>query len=171
MNRDPSSRVTQSQPSRSAMIDWLPRRLIDSGGCLSIGGLRAMKAWGRWIHIGAAWLFAGGVLVQGYLAGQALTELGGAGDFEAHRSFGYTVMGVLALVVLVAALLGRLPRGQISLSVLLFVLYIVQTALPNARTSAPGVAAFHPANAMLMLVLAVVIGWRARTVGTADRIA
>jgi hypothetical protein len=30
-----------------------------------------MTIWGCRIHIGAAWLFAGGVLVQGYLAGPA----------------------------------------------------------------------------------------------------
>ena len=70
-------------------------------------------------------------------------------------------MGILALVVLVAALVGRLPRGHVGLTVLLFVLYVVQTALPNARSSSPAIAALHPATAMIMLVLAVVIAWRA----------
>ena len=130
-----------------------------------------MTTWGRWVHIGAAWLFAGGVLVQGYLAGQALTQLGGGGDFEAHRSFGYSVMGILALVVLVAAIIGRTPRRHVGLSVLLFVLYIVQTALPNARTSTPAIAALHPVNAMVLLVLAVLIGWRARKLAMSDRAA
>jgi hypothetical protein len=128
-----------------------------------------MTTLGRWIHIGAAWLFAGGVLVQGYLAGQALTQLGGSGDFEAHRAIGYSVMGLLALVVLVGAIIGRLPRGHVGLSVLLFVLYIVQTALPNARTSTPAIAALHPANAMVLLILAVAIGWRARKIAKVDR--
>ena len=130
-----------------------------------------MTTWGRWIHIGAAWLFAAGVLVQGYLAGQALTQLGGAGDFEAHRSFGYSVMGILALAVLVSALVVRLPRRHVGLSVLLFVLYIVQTALPNARDGTPAIAALHPVNAMVLFVLAVVIGWRARAIAMTDRAA
>ena len=128
-----------------------------------------MTTWGRWIHIGAAWLFAAGVLVQGYLAGQALRELGGSGDFEAHRSIGYSVMGILALVVLVAALVGRMPRRHIGLSVLLFVLYVVQTSLPAARDSSPAVAALHPVNAMVLLGLAILIGVRARRIAMVDR--
>lgn len=126
---------------------------------------------GRCVHIGAAWLFAVGVLVQGYLAGQALTQLGGAGDFEAHRSFGYSVMGILALVVLVAALIARLPRGHVGLTALLFVLYIVQASLPTARTSSPAIAALHPANAVVLFVLAIAIGWRARAIAPTDRAA
>jgi hypothetical protein len=127
--------------------------------------------YGRWAHIGAAWLFAGGVLVQAFLAGAALTQLGGSGDFSAHTSFGYTVMGLLALAVLLTALIGRLPRSQVGLSVGLVLLYIVQTALPNARESAPIVAALHPANAMLLLALAIFTGWRARRISAAGRVA
>jgi hypothetical protein len=123
-----------------------------------------MTIWARWIHVGAAWVFAAGVLVQGYLAGQALTQLGGNGDFEAHRSMGFTVMGILALVVLASALLGRLPRAHVGLSVLLFVLYVVQTSLPGMAGSSPAVAALHPANAMLLLGLAIGIGLRARRI-------
>lgn len=128
-----------------------------------------MTTGARWIHIAAAWLFAAGVLVQGYLAGQALSQLGGSGDFQAHREFGYTVMGILVLVVLVAALIGRLPRQQVGLSFLLFALYVVQTALPNARTDSPAIAALHPVGAILLFVLAVAIGWRARRISPADR--
>lgn len=128
-----------------------------------------MMTWSRWIHVGAAWLFAAGVLVQGYLAGQALTQLGGSGDFEAHRSIGFTVMGILALVVLVAALIGRLPRAHVGLSVLLFVLYMVQASLPGMAGSSPALAALHPANAMVLLGLAVTIGIRARRIAAADQ--
>jgi hypothetical protein len=71
-------------------------------------------------------------------------------------------MGLLALGVLVFALLGRFPRGQVGLSALLLVLYVVQTSLPYARSSSPAIAAFHPANAMVLLVLAIVIAVRAR---------
>lgn len=131
-------------------------------------GSDAMRVWGLRIHAAAAWLFAAGVLVQGYLAGQAMPQLGGSGDFGAHSGFGYSVMGVLALVVLVAALIARLPRMQIGLSVILFVLYIVQTSLPYAKADTPAIAALHPANAMLLLVLAIVIGWRARRLATTE---
>jgi hypothetical protein len=128
-----------------------------------------MTTWGRWIHIAAAWLFAAGVLLQGYLAGQALTQLGGNGDFEAHRAVGYSLMGILALVVLFTAIVGRLPRQHVGLAVLLFVLYIVQTALPGARDSSPAIAALHPVNAMILLGLSVAIGFRARRNAMSDR--
>lgn len=130
-----------------------------------------MMTWGRWIHVGAAWLFAAGVLVQGYLAGQALTQLGGSGDFEAHRSIGFTVMGILALVVLVAALVGRFPRAHVGFSVVLFVLYIVQTSLPGMAGSSPALAALHPVNAMVLLGLSVAIGLRARRIAVNERAA
>ena len=122
-----------------------------------------MAAVARWVHLGAAWVFVGGVLLQGYLAGAALPELGGSSDFATHAFIGYTVMGLLALAVLVTSVLGRLPRRQMVLSLLLFVLYIVQTSLPNVRSDLPAIAALHPATAMVLLVLAGIIGWRARS--------
>jgi hypothetical protein len=115
----------------------------------------------RRAHVWAAWLFAVGVLVQGYLAGAALGQLGGTGDFSTHLALGYT-LGILALAVLLLALAGRFPRGQIGWSGLLVLLYIVQTSLPFLRSSSPAIAALHPANAMVLLVLAVVIAVRGR---------
>jgi uncharacterized protein DUF6220 len=130
-----------------------------------------VPTWSRWIHLAAAWLFGAGVLLQGYLAGQALTQLGGNGDFEAHRSVGFSLMGILALVVLVAALVGRVPRMQVGLSVVLFILYIVQTSLPGLAGSSPAIAALHPVNAMVLLGVAVAIGVRARRILASDRVA
>jgi hypothetical protein len=111
----------------------------------------------RWAHVVSAWLFAAGVLLQGYLAGAALTQLGGSGDFGTHVGIGYSLMGILALAVPVLAIVGRFRRAQIGWSALLLVLYIVQTSLPVARESAPAIAALHPVNAMILLVLAVAI--------------
>jgi hypothetical protein len=116
----------------------------------------------RRIHQVASWLFTAGVLLQAYLAGAAMTQLGGTGDFETHAGLGYSLMGLLALLVLVFSLLGRFPRRQIGLSVLLLLLYMVQTSLPLARDSSPLIAALHPANAMGLFVLALVVGIRAR---------
>jgi hypothetical protein len=128
-----------------------------------------VTTWSRGIHLAAAWLFGAGVLLQGYLAGQALTQLGGNGDFEAHRSLGFSLMGILALVVLVAALVGRLPRLQVGLSVLLFILYLVQTSLLGMAGSSPALAALHPVNAMVLLGVAVAIGVRGRRILASDR--
>ena len=116
----------------------------------------------KWAHVVSAWLFAAGVLLQGYLAGAALPQLGGSGEFAAHVGIGYSVMGILALAVPVLAIVGRFPRAQIGWSALLLVLYIVQTALPAARGSSPAIAALHPLNAMILLVLAVVVAVNGR---------
>jgi hypothetical protein len=127
------------------------------------GGEAMIVRAGRWAHLGFAWLFVAGVLLQAYLAGAALAQLGGSGDFGTHISVGYTVMGLLALAVLISALVGRVPRRDVALSIALVILYIIQTALPSARAGAPLVAALHPANAMVLLILAAIIGWRARS--------
>ncbi len=70
-------------------------------------------------------------------------------------------MGLLALAVLVTALIGRVPREQAGVSVVLLLLYVVQTILPSARGSSPAIAALHPVTAMVLLILGCVAGWRA----------
>jgi hypothetical protein len=115
----------------------------------------------RQTHVGAAWLFAIGVLVQGYLAGAALGQLGGSGDFSLHQAVGYT-LGIVALAVLLLAMIGRFPRSQVGWSGLLLILYVVQTSLPYLRADTPAIAALHPAIAMVLLVLAVVVAVRGR---------
>lgn len=121
-----------------------------------------MIALTRLAHLVVTWAFAAGVLVQGYLAGSALTQLGGTGDFGTHIEVGYTVMGLLALAVPILALLGRYPRAHLGWSGLVLVLYIIQISLPNARDGTPAIAALHPANAMLLFVLAVAVAVNAR---------
>lgn len=125
-----------------------------------------MQGIARTAHIWAAWLTAAGVLLQGYLAGAAMAQLGGSGDFSTHVNVGYSLLGILSLAVLLTAFLGRFPRAQIGWSALLLVLYVVQTVLPLARADMPFLAALHPANAMIMLVLAVAIAVRARRIST-----
>jgi hypothetical protein len=119
----------------------------------------------RLAHVAAAWLFAAGVLLQGYLAGAAMGQLGGTGDFSVHLTVGYT-LGILALAVPILAIVGRFPRGQVGWSALLLVLYIVQTSLPFARADSPAIAALHPVNAMILLVLAALVAVRGRRLMT-----
>ena len=110
-------------------------------------GARRVQPW-------LAGLFALGVLVQAFLAGAALPQLGGNGDFESHRSVGYTVMGILALAVLIAGGLARSGPVATWGSVAVFVLYIVQTLLPTFSGSTPILAALHPVNAVVLFGIA-----------------
>jgi hypothetical protein len=118
-----------------------------------------MTTLARGLHSLAAWLLAASVVVQAFLAGTAMTNLGGNGDFSAHIGVGYSVPGLLALIIVLTAIVARLGRNQIALSVGLLVLYVIQTSLPYAKGSAPIIAALHPANAFLLFLGAI---WVAR---------
>lgn len=128
-----------------------------------------MRSTLRLVHAGVAWLFVLVLLVQVFLAGSALANLGGSGDFATHVEFGYTWVGIAALAVLLTAAAARLPRRDIGITFGLLVLYIVQTALPQFRASTPAIAALHPVNAMLLFGVAVWYArhaWRTRTPGS-----
>ena len=118
-----------------------------------------MASFLRLAHAWAAWVFVASIVVQVFLAGAAIGNLGGSGNFETHAAFGYEVMGIIVLVVLLTAIGARAGRRNIGISFGLFVLYIVQTILPNLRDSMPSLAALHPLNAMILFVLAI---WYAR---------
>ena len=111
------------------------------------------------VHAAAAVVFVAAIMVQVFLAGSAIANLGGSGDFRAHAEFGYTWVGLAALAVLLTALLARRPRREVLTAAGLLILYIVQTTLPQARGSMPFVAALHPLNAMVLFVVAI---WYAR---------
>lgn len=115
------------------------------------------------IHGAVAVLFVAMIVIQVFLAGAALSSLGGSGDFGTHIEFGYTWIGIAALVLVVTALVARRPRRDVAISVGILVLYIVQTILPSLKTSAPTIAALHPVNAMVLFGLAcwyAVRAWR-----------
>ena len=111
------------------------------------------------VHAAAAGLFVVAIIVQVFLAGAALANLGGSGDFATHIEFGYTGIGIAALAVLLTAVAARRPRREIGFVLGLVALYVVQTILPNFRASASWVAALHPVNALFLFALAA---WYAR---------
>ena len=113
--------------------------------------------WRR-LHAWAAVIWVGAIVVQVVLAGLAIANLGGSGDFRTHIDFGYTI-GFVQLVALVLAFPARASRRDKSISFGLLLLYIVQTLLPGFKDSVPAIAALHPLNAMLLFTLSV---WYAR---------
>ena len=113
--------------------------------------------WRR-LHAAAALIWVAAIIVQVYLAGQAIANLGGSGDFSTHMGVGYTI-GIFQLVVVITAFAARMSRRDIGISFGILALYIVQTLLPAAKDGAPWVAALHPLNAMVLFVLSV---WYAR---------
>ena len=111
------------------------------------------------VHAAAAWLFVASIIVQVFLIGAALRELGGSGNLTDHINFGYTYVGIAALLVVVTAVIARAGRRAIGISVGLLVLYVVQTSLPYAKESIPWIAALHPVNALVLFALSI---WYAR---------
>ena len=111
------------------------------------------------VHAAAAVLFVVAIVFQVFLAGAALANLGGSGNFETHIEFGYTGIGLAALAVLLTSIAARRPRRESGIALGLLGLYIVQTILPSFKSSAPTIAALHPVNALFLFALAA---WYAR---------
>jgi heme A synthase len=123
-------------------------------------------SWRR-LHAWAAVLWVVALIVQVFLAGAALGNLGGSGDFASHRDFGYTI-GIVQLIVLVLAFPARMSGRDKAISAGLLVLYIVQTILPPLRTTSPFIAELHPLNAMLLFTLSVWYAWHAWRIAGLD---
>ena len=113
--------------------------------------------WRR-LHATVAIIWVAAIIVQVFLAGQAIANLGGSGDFSTHQNVGYTI-GIVQLLVVITALVARSSRRDVLISVGVLALYIVQTLLPGSRGSAPLIAALHPLNAMILFTISL---WYAR---------
>jgi len=101
----------------------------------------------RQIHALVAWLLVASILVQVWLAGSAIPQLGGTGNFETHRNFGYLI-GLMALVLFLTSLPTGLGRRRILQSLGILGLYIVQSSLPYMGANA--IEALHPVNAIVI---------------------
>ena len=111
------------------------------------------------VHAAAAAVFVVAIIVQVFLAGAAIANLGGSGNFSTHIEFGYTWIGLAALVLLVTVFVARRPRRDVGIVVAIILLYVVQTILPSFRSSSPVIAALHPVNALALFAVAA---WYAR---------
>ncbi len=112
------------------------------------------------IHQGLAWIFLGGFVLQFYLASAPIFGVGLS--FEPHRILG-SALAILVILFPVLALVGRLERQRIGLSMLLFLLTIVQVLLPSLRGNAPWIAALHAVNALALIRISITIGRYGRT--------
>lgn len=124
----------------------------------------------RRVHVAAAFIFVVAIVVQVFLVGLAIANLGGSGDFTAHKEFGYTWVGFASLAVVLTAAAARLPRRDVAITFGMLLLYVVQILLPGAKGSAQWIAALHPVNAMLLFGVATwyaIRAWRTMSVAAA----
>lgn len=127
------------------------------------------SAVARRAFVVVAWAFVACLVVQFFLVGLDVFEA--LGESELHRDFAYTY-GWLAPGLVLLAGLARLPRRVLVLSVVLLVLYAVQTYLPLMADALPGFAAIHAVNALAVFWVAVrlaqAVAWNPGAAGTAD---
>ena len=113
----------------------------------------------RRVHFILCQLFLVLVLVQFFLAGLGVfrakphdgKKLFDSSTFDPHRAVG-DVTQLVALLILIAAIVG--VRDKLRLSLLLFVLAILQGILANAGGDAPILGALHPVNGLVLLAIA-----------------
>ena len=124
-----------------------------------------IREYARLGFLAVAWLFVACCVVQVFLAGLGVFQ--GAGAFITHRDFGY-LFGLLTIVLVVLALVGRLPRAFAGWSAVLLGLFLLQSVFVLFRASAPEIAALHPVNGFLILLIAVGLARRARAYTSAE---
>ena len=117
-----------------------------------------MNSMLRQVHAWVAWGFVAAIVIQVFLAGLAIPQLGGNGNFGTHQGFGYLI-GLIALALVVTAAVARIGRRRILQSVGLLVLYVVQTILPNLDPGLSVGAALHPVGALLLFALGTWYAW------------
>jgi hypothetical protein len=118
-------------------------------------------------------LFAisGSVLVAGLVLQVFLAGLGVFDDptfFLTHRDTGYT-LELVAFVVFLLAAIARAGRRQVGLAGLIVLLFLLQSVFVGVRDSAPMVAALHPVNGFLIVLLSIVLARNAWAFARASR--
>lgn len=111
----------------------------------------------RLAYFFVAWIFLGSLVVQVFLAGLTIFESADWGDI--HGTFGYIVVHPIGLILIVVALLAKLPRPMLILAIVAPVLsfFMPIFAGPSFRANYAFYAALHPTLAVILFGLATVL--------------
>ena len=131
-------------------------RRDDSAVAVSEVAYSRVVAQARVILFGLATIYLAGVVVQFFLAGLGTF---GATTFDAHRAVGLG-LGLVSLIMLVLAFVGKVPRSLIALTFTLFGLNVVQLVL--AQIDIEEIAALHVVNALAVVYVAHELVQRSR---------
>jgi hypothetical protein len=112
-----------------------------------------MQSTARLLHTIVAWLTVGLLLVQVWLAGRGVFDTTG---FDPHRTLGYT-LELMPVILLVLGLAGGMGRRIALLAVAIFLLIILQSIFVVLKDGYPAVAALHPVNGFLILLVSIVL--------------
>jgi hypothetical protein len=114
----------------------------------------------RYVYMALIWVFLAGLMFQIFLAGVGLFDK--SAGFGAHAGLGW-ILHLVPVLLLVVGGLGRVGWRLIAWNGLLLLLVGVQPFLPGMRGSAPLLAALHPVNAVLIVVVTLALGLRVTT--------
>jgi hypothetical protein len=110
------------------------------------------KRIARPIHLVVAWLLVAGLLVQVFLAGMGVFDSSSA--FITHRDTGY-LLTLLPAVLIVTSIVGGYGRWQAIAAAVMLGQFFLQSILLFQRDTVPAIAALHPVNGFLVLLIAV----------------
>ena len=122
-----------------------------------------MRPIARNLHAGIAWLLVAVLVYQVWLAGRGVFE--SPIVFSTHRDVGYTI-SFFPLVLIVLGFLGGMGRRVAIMAAAILGLVILQSVFVALRSSNPAIAALHPVNGFLILLIAVLLAresWGMRT--------
>ena len=105
-----------------------------------------------------AWLFVLAVVIQFLLAG--LGVLGGE-SIEAHRVWGFSALHLIPILMLIAAIVARMGRTVIVLTVVLFLLVFLMPLLADPELDPRWLRSLHVVNALFIFALAHHLAQRA----------
>jgi len=111
-------------------------------------------------HLVVALLVLAGIVAQPFLIGLFL--FGAVRNPDLHAAVGYTLFEFGLPLLLIAALLARLPKTERSFTLLLIGDIFVQILLVNLRDVSSVLAALHPLNAFALLLIAITVVRRDR---------
>jgi hypothetical protein len=119
-----------------------------------------MKRKLRIAHLVVASLVLAGIVAQPFLIGLFL--FGAVQNAELHAAVGYTLLEFGIPLLLIAAVLARLPKNEMLLTLLLIIDIVLQVLLVNLRDTSSVLAALHPLNAFALLLIAITVVRRDR---------
>ena len=120
----------------------------------------------RPVHLVVAGLLVVGLFIQVFLAGMGVFS--SAADFETHQQFGYWLT-LLPVILIVTGLVGRFGRAEVIAAAVMFGQFILQSILVLQRQSTPAIAALHPVNGFIVLLIAIWLARDAWRVWTEER--
>lgn len=109
-----------------------------------------------------AWLFVLAVAIQFLLAG--LGVLGGE-SLEPHRQWGFVALHLIPILMLIAAIVGRMGRTFIGMTIGLFVLVFLQPLFAAPDLDPRWLRSLHVLNALIIAALGYDLVRRASSVG------